>query len=291
MQNRFLINPHNEYIPDMGLDRFIVGYTTGRSTYNKKMLWWLFFVGPGFIVVLIYSLIYKKRKTKELRYLVHNNGFIMQSLSRNGEVHEQRIVDFRDVDGISFAETDEFVYAGGFGRYNGTQIWLSVIGKDGRGMLKGTTTVKNLYREANRYDFKAYAFLAIMEAWQPHAQRNYDEELRTKGYATFYSQNNVVQIGDNFLKVNNQEITPNFVYHTENGILFLKYQTSNETGTVERNLMVSVNYMCNKELFYKAFQDFFDAKDGWKLTSVRETDYAHQQRFLPIPFRPLQRFN
>lgn len=255
----YLIKPETTTIPDLGLGDFIKGYSDKDTPYKWTFLLWLLLPIVGWILVIIYSLLYITRKyitRRNLKVLIYSKGFYLYEKKFNKEYEE--IIKFDDIIAINCARTRNYTNS----MYSGTSCQISVLDMDRHNKVVFSATYHNENEEAGNYNFGGYVVWALMEAWYPVALERHIHELNQKRYTTFYyleprsfrsSILKDVQIGTNFIKVAEDYVDGEFTYQINDGWLYI-YPPKKST---KKSFRVYLNQMYDSTIFLVLLKEYW----------------------------------
>lgn len=219
--------------PELG--QYIEGYTDARGRF---LLW-----------------------PRYMRIAVYQNGFIQQIVNRKGHIIEETVFNFDYFRGmLNIVEPK-------YGRpligpryrnvYQGTDASLHFLSNTAQVVTVLSTSYNNRDSESDKYNMEAHAINAIVDAWKPVAERNFKRQMEEKGYATFISDGQEVQVGEGFLRTGRDYVSGRFHYDIDDE--YLSIQPDNEEGSHFKNkarpFRISLNKMFDLNVFLTAITD------------------------------------
>lgn len=253
---RYLINPQKEFIPDKRLGEFRQGFTNRRKHFN----WTIFWVLPLPIIgqiAFIWHLIWRFVPRSQFQNaLLYKNGFIIQNIDRKYKKVENKVYDFRNINGMICNKDCRYEWTE-FGKgidrhydwlYEKTYIQLSTLDACDNKVNVLSGEYDNENETEGKYNFYGYACQAIYNAWTPFAIGKFKRELAEQGYGTFVSNTGEVLVGQYFISANGRTIDSDFEYSLGEEKLILRPVSSN--GPV----IIDLKQMYNKEAFLWAIK-------------------------------------
>lgn len=242
----YIVDVNKINIPNEGLGEFLVGYTDGRLSFEWKRAWINLLPIIGNIIFLIYVIAIFIKSQRPIRVLIYKNGFIKQKLNSSGIVKHESVYNFNDLRGLLYYKRRTYTTTYGITRYSCTGVTLSVLDTNNvkEQILKGA--YKNENEEEGKYNFYGYAGNTITKLWIQFAVKKFNAEIATKGYGTFPTGKKEIQIGRDFIKVDEIVVKKGkFSYLFDNGYLYLYPEGEKKS----KRIGINIAEMYNKEAF------------------------------------------
>ncbi|HBI58071.1 MAG: hypothetical protein OSJ46_02740 [Duncaniella sp.] len=253
-KDQFRLRPDEVPAADPTLGHYIEGYTDAREKFNYKNLWWILLPFFGWVMVLFFILGYWLKHIRYWRVAVFENGFLKQTVTRSGRIAEEQIFRFNEIRGISNRVTRRYQSTYGITRYTGTDVSLHVLDNNGNETNFLSGSYRNEHDHPEKYNMEGYAVNAIVKAWYPVSIDNFNREMDEKGYGTFVSGGNEIQVGKGFLRAGQNHVSGHFRYGVDSG--FLTIQPENEDGAhfsgKLKAFSININEMYNSQAFCTA---------------------------------------
>ncbi len=255
----YLISPNDALIPQVGLGGYKIGFTTERVPFEWKNLFWILLPIGGWLILLIFILLYIWSKISCYRVFIYEKGIFKQ---RTGFLSKDMIYRFDDISGISVARTKQYRRIYGFDKYTGTSVSIKIELKDGSIDKFYNDRYRNEYEVEGEYEFAGYMANALTNSWIDVSLKRVNEELKRQGYATFRSEKSIVSVGRGFIKSDSNYANGQFRYSFDNGYLYIYPGGEDAVQFKNKNkyFVINVNKMYNKEVFLMTISSLLGIK-------------------------------
>lgn len=190
------------------------------------------------------------------RYLciaVYQNGFIRQVVNRKGQIIDEQVYYFHDFYGMRHSVRPSYGRHG----YSNTYASLQFVNNTRQFLTVLSTSYDNEFDESDKFNMEGHSINAIVDAWKPVAERNFKRQMEEKGYATFISDGQEVQVGEGFLRTGRDYVSGRFHYDIDDE--YLSIQPDNEEGSHFKNkarpFRISLDKMFDLNVFLTAITD------------------------------------
>lgn len=223
----YLLRPDEITAETPELGQYIEGYTDARGRFSFQ--------------------------SRYLYIAVYQNGFIQRTVSRKGQPINELVYYFDDFRGMRHSVRPSYGRDG----YINTYASLQFVNNTCQFLTVLSTSYDNEYDESDKFNMEGHAINAIINAWKPVAERNFKRQMEEKGYATFISDGQEVQVGEGFLRTGHDYVSGRFHYDIDDKYLFI--QPDNEEGSHFKNkarpFKISIDKMFDLNVFLTAITD------------------------------------
>ena len=164
----WMVDPRDVSIPDRNLGRYVIGFSEEKTPFIWGSLLFNLLPVVGQIISLTVVGMHFWKRSHPKRILVYEKGFIRQFLNKEGEVVKEELYPFADCSTISFERTRRYSLILFFQIYNGTDVTMTVHGKDGKKRKPVKGMYRNEYEENGRYNYFGYSANAIENLWNQY---------------------------------------------------------------------------------------------------------------------------
>lgn len=271
-EEQLSIKPNEDFIPNVGLGEFIVGYTGKKVKFPKKMLWWLLVPFLGWSIVVSFVVVYYIFNLFVGKYTiyVYEDGFlwvehpsIFSSSLLKGK-DKETLIRYDDIGGFR-----HWVNVSVRVQFHGNVVF-DICNKEGCSIFKRDYPIRGGISN-DRFPPIYYAIPFIHEKCEIISTDRFYSELKEKGYGTFfYLQPGIfqriteVQIGNNFIKTENNCIKDNFDYDMDYDNNLLKIYPGKKDDKQSRKKSISIYLwsVYNEKAFKKAVNQLLGTNFG-----------------------------
>ena len=261
-ESLYLINPQSTEIPDVGLGKFVLGYTSYNTPFNWKWLWWILVPIIGWFFLLLHMIIYWYRHCFKVRTVIfYENGVYSIATSRDANLKiGGTCYRYDDIIGFSDCRTRQYTNH----VYSGTLVHIDWLNKDKQFGRFLTGSYRNEYEKLGEYNFDGYLAQAVIKLWSSRALELHLQEQNEKHYTSFfYIRHNAfrgdvlieVQLSPERLEVEGQNFNPEDIdgYEFHEGLLWIYPKK----GSKLKKVIIDVNNMFDKNIFIAMIRKYY----------------------------------
>lgn len=278
IEEQLSIKPNEDFIPNVGLGEFIVGYTGKKAKFPKKMLWWLLVPFLGWFMVVSFVAVYYIFPLFVGKYTiyVYEDGFLwvehpsIFSSSLLKVKDKETLIRYDDIGGSRYDVCSRSVYIGHGVRVPETYVVFDICNKEGCSIFKRDFSIRGRVTN-DKFPPIYYAIPFIHKKWEIISTDRFYSELKEKGYGTFfYLQSGIfkriteVQIGNNFIKTENNCIKDNFDYDMDydNNLLKIYPGKKDDKQSRKKSISIYLGSVYNEKAFKKAVNQLLGTNFG-----------------------------